>query len=147
MVAVHLCVCVCVWWWWLQGKPGWITYTESSEIAFDLNFERGDLVVGYLRSYANLGGVDVWVTEPAGSVDPGGLPQPSGPFAGPGRLGPTSVGMLASPMRLEGLWEDHKSELSKHQISGVGRGRLRVHLRAVRLEQGSKFKLLLLMSC
>jgi len=32
-----------------QGKPGWISYLGENEIVFEMNFERGDLTVGYLR--------------------------------------------------------------------------------------------------
>ena len=40
------------------GKPGWITYSDSSRIAYDVRFgERPRLMVTWLRSYAGLGNV------------------------------------------------------------------------------------------
>jgi hypothetical protein len=114
------------------GKPGWLSFIADQEISFDLHFQHGDLIVGFLRSYNNLGKAHLWVSA-----------------TGTGHLGPGAA-TVASPLTLNGLWPDRKSELAKIQLSGVGKGTLRIHFRSLchdRPEGNCKFKLLLLMSC
>jgi len=157
----------------VPGKPGWIAHAAGAEVSFDLNFERGDLIVGFLRSYMGLGKALVWVTagEDRGASDEASSSLSSslssstaggggggGGGAG-GRLSERGAALAASPVVLDGLWDERKSELAKHQLSGLGHGKLRVHFRSLCHDRGSasnghdapqvacKFKLLLLMSC
>jgi hypothetical protein len=66
---------------------------------------------------------------------------------GGGSMSATGAAMAASPMVLDGIWDEHKSEFAKSASSGVGHGRLRVHFRSRCNGPSCKFKLLLLMSC
>jgi hypothetical protein len=122
-------------------------------LAFDLTFETGDLVVGFLRSYAHLAQAEVWVTdltEAQQTADAHSRPSSSAVGLGKqGRLSAAGELLANRPAVLHGLWEEHKSELAKAQLSGVGHGKLRVHVRTKCDDPNAtcKFKLLMLLAC
>lgn len=96
----------------VPGKKGWITYGHSieggaSELIFDMQFKAGGLDVGFLKSYEGLGRARLWLEG--------------------GTTGPTR----SKPMVLDATWDEHKSEVAKVHISGVGSGRRAVHIQAM----------------
>jgi hypothetical protein len=132
----------------LQGKPGWISYVHGAELAFDLTFDTGDLVIGFLKSYSNLAQAEVWVTDITDSDSHASLPALHR-INKHGRSFSEEKATEAHPVVLNGLWAEHKSELAKKQLSGLGHGKHRVHLRTKcdDPEATCKFKLLMLLSC
>ena len=122
----------------VPGKPGWIARSDGAEISFDMHFQHGDLTIGFLRSYNGLSSAAMWVSDSASRV--------SGEAVG--KLSVAGEALQNAPLRLNGLWNEAKSELSEARLSGLGQGRLRIHLRSTCDDvPHCKFKLLMLTSC
>ena len=113
----------------VPGKLGWITYgttavsppllsssssSSSSDLSlvFDMDFKQGGLTVGFLRSYQDLGRAKLWIEAPDGMEVASRAPTQQ------------------NPAILDGLWDEHKSELARVHFSGLGRGRRSVHLQS-----------------
>lgn len=122
---------------------------HGAELAFDLTFDTGDLVVGFLKSYSNLAQAEVWVTDVHDS-DSHALPKEAHNNNNQhGRSSSEEKATAAHPVVLNGIWAELKSELAKKQLSGLGHGKRRVHLRTKCDDPDAtcKFKLLMLLSC